>query len=226
MRVLLIEDDKSMAQNINMLLTKEGMVVDVSNLGEDGCEYAELYDYDIIILDLMLPDMDGIEVLKKFRLEKIATPVLILSGLTAPDKKVQGFMNGADDYLTKPFDRSELIARIKTVTRRQGEVITDKISFADLSLNNSSKELVNTLNQKSIHLNYKEAEILSFLMRRPKTILAKEDIITRVWGFDSDASDNNLEAYISFIRRKLNFLESKCEITAIKKVGYMFGEKK
>ena len=118
MRVLLVEDDKATAQTIETVLKKEGMVVDTSVLGEDGLEIGKLYDYDVIILDLMLPDMDGYEVLKRLRDAKIATPVLILSGLSGTDKKVKGLSTGADDYLTKPFDKAELVARIRALVRR------------------------------------------------------------------------------------------------------------
>ena len=201
MRVLLIEDDKSMAQNIKTLLTKEGMVVDVSNLGEDGAEYSRLYDFDIIILDLMLPDMDGLEVLKKLRLEKISTPVLILSGLTAPDKKVQGFMNGADDYLTKPFDKSELIARIKAIVRRSQGHAKSILNVGKLEINLDSKTV--SVNGEIVHLTGKEFQILELLALRQGTTLNKEQFLNHLYGGMDEPELKIIDVFICKLRKKL-----------------------
>ena len=201
MRVLLIEDDKSMAQNIKTILTKEGMVVDVSNFGEDGAEYSRLYDFDIIILDLMLPDMDGFEVLKKMRLEKITTPVLILSGLTAPDKKVQGFMNGADDYLTKPFDKSELIARIKAIVRRSQGHAKSILNVGKLEINLDSKTV--SVNGEIVHLTGKEFQILELLALKQGTTLNKEQFLNHLYGGMDEPELKIIDVFICKLRKKL-----------------------
>ena len=201
MRVLLIEDDKSMAQNIKTILTKEGMVVDVSNSGEDGEEYSRLYDFDIIILDLMLPDMDGLEVLKKIRLEKISTPVLILSGLTAPDKKVQGFMNGADDYLTKPFDKSELIARIKAIVRRSQGHAKSVLNVGKLEINLDSKTV--SVNGEVVHLTGKEFQILELLALKQGTTLNKEQFLNHLYGGMDEPELKIIDVFICKLRKKL-----------------------
>lgn len=201
MRVLLIEDDKSMAQNIKTILTKEGMVVDVSNLGEDGAEYSRLYDFDIIILDLMLPDMDGLEVLKKLRLEKVSTPVLILSGLTAPDKKVQGFMNGADDYLTKPFDKSELVARIKAIVRRSQGHSKSILNVGKLEINLDSKTV--SVNGEIVHLTGKEFQILELLALRQGTTLNKEQFLNHLYGGMDEPELKIIDVFICKLRKKL-----------------------
>ena len=201
MRVLLTEDDKSMAQNIKTILTKEGMVVDVSNLGEDGAEYSRLYDFDIIILDLMLPDMDGLEVLKKLRLEKVSTPVLILSGLTAPDKKVQGFMNGADDYLTKPFDKSELVARIKAIVRRSQGHSKSILNVGKLEINLDSKTV--SVNGEIVHLTGKEFQILELLALRQGTTLNKEQFLNHLYGGMDEPELKIIDVFICKLRKKL-----------------------
>ena len=201
MRVLLIEDDKSMAQNIKTILTKEGMVVDVSNFGEDGAEYSRLYDFDIIILDLILPDMDGLEVLKKLRLEKIETPVLILSGLTAPDKKVQGFMNGADDYLTKPFDKSELIARIKAIVRRSQGHAKSVLNVGKLEINLDSKTV--SVNGEIVHLTGKEFQILELLALKQGTTLNKEQFLNHLYGGMDEPELKIIDVFICKLRKKL-----------------------
>lgn len=164
MRVLLIEDDKAMSQNIALILKKEGMVVDVSALGEDGLEVGKLYDYDIVILDLKLPDMDGLDVLKHLRASNINTPVLILSGLNSPDKKVSGLCCGADDYLTKPFDRSELIARVNAIVRRAKGHADPIVRTGLLEVNLNTK--VVTVNGKVVHLTGKEYALLELLSLR------------------------------------------------------------
>lgn len=201
MRVLLVEDDKSMAQNINMILSKEGMVVDVSNFGEDGIEIGKLYDYDIIILDLMLPDMDGFEVLKKLRSAKVSTPVLILSGLTAPDKKVKGFVDGADDYLTKPFDKAELIARIRAIVRRSQGHSKSIINVGKLEINLDSKTV--SVGGKVVHLTGKEFAILELLALRKGTTLSKEQFLNHLYGGMDEPELKIIDVFICKLRKKL-----------------------
>lgn len=201
MRVLLIEDDKSMAQNIKMILTKEGMVVDVSNYGEEGTEYSRLYEFDIIILDLGLPDMDGLDVLKKIRLEKISTPVLILSGTTAADKKVQGLISGADDYLTKPFDKAELVARIKAIVRRSQGHSKSVLNVGKLEINLDSKTVY--VNGEIVHLTGKEFQILELLALKQGTTLNKEQFLNHLYGGMDEPELKIIDVFICKLRKKL-----------------------
>ena len=201
MRVLLVEDDKSMAQNINLILSKEGMVVDVSNFGEDGIEIGKLYDYDIIILDLMLPDMDGFEVLKKLRAGKVMTPVLILSGLSASDKKVKGFLDGADDYLTKPFDKAELVARIRAIVRRSQGHAKSIINVGKLEINLDSKTV--SVGGKVVHLTMKEFAILELLALRKGTTLSKEQFLNHLYNGMDEPELKIIDVFICKLRKKL-----------------------
>lgn len=201
MRVLLVEDDKSMAQNINLILSKEGMVVDVSNFGEDGIEIGKLYDYDIIILDLMLPDMDGFEVLKKLRAGKVMTPVLILSGLSASDKKVKGFLDGADDYLTKPFDKAELVARIRAIVRRSQGHAKSVINVGKLEINLDSKTV--SVGGKVVHLTMKEFAILELLALRKGTTLSKEQFLNHLYNGMDEPELKIIDVFICKLRKKL-----------------------
>ena len=225
MQILVVEDEKRLASALKEILTDQKFKVDVVNDGLDGYEYARSAIYDCIVLDVMLPGLNGFQVLEKLRNEGVDTPVLILTAKSLTSDKVHGLNIGADDYLTKPFEPLELVARIRALTRRKGEVILNKIEFGDLCYLIDKREVTNTINNKSIHLNFKEAELLGLFMKMPGAILSKEDIIVKVWGYDSEATDNNVEAYISFIRKKLAFLESKCEINALKKVGYTMVKK-
>lgn len=186
--------------------------------GQDGLQHATQYPYDIIIMDIMLPGLNGFDIVKELRNQKMDIPVLMLSALDEIPDKVKGLNVGADDYMTKPFSPAELLARIRVLTRRKGEVIIEKIEFGDLVLSLSTCEL--ECNSKSIHLAYKEFEIMKLLMYHPKILTSKEELINSVWGNDSEAIDNNVEAYISFLRKKLLFLKSKVTIKFIRKVGY------
>ena len=219
MRVLLIEDDKAMAQNINTILSKEGMVVDVSNLGEDGSEYGKSYDYDIIILDLLLPDMDGFDVLKQLRANKVNTPVLILSGLTGPDKKVKGFMDGADDYLTKPFDKAELIARIKAIVRRSQGHSKSVIKVGRLEINLNSKTL--SVDGEPVHLTGKEFSILELLALRQGTTLNKEQFLNHLYSGMDEPELKIIDVFICKLRKKLQKATGEDYIGTIWGRGYL-----
>ena len=166
--------------------------------------------------------MSGLEIVKELRNKKIKTPVLLLTARDSIQDKVSGLDSGADDYLTKPFSKEELLARIRALTRRQGEVIMDELIYADIVLSLSRYTL--TCGDKSVHLGFKEFEIIKLLMSNPKNVVQKEDIITKVWGYDSNAEDNNVEVYISFIRKKLSFIGSRVGIGTVRKIGYHLEE--
>lgn len=223
MRVLIVEDEIRLADALAQILKENKIMVDVVYDGKDGYEYALTNIYDVIILDLMLPLMNGFEVSKKLRYEKIQTPILILTAKYSTTDKVTGLDCGADDYMTKPFESDELLARLRALTRRHGEIQLNEATFGDLSLNLSTGDL--HCKGKSTHLNFKESEILKILMANTGGAITKDDLIVKVWGYDSDATDNNVEAYISFIRKKLNFLGSNVIITALRKMGYRLEEK-
>ena len=218
MQILIVEDEKRLADALYQILLEQKYMADVVYNGIDALEYGLSGIYDLIILDIMIPYKDGFEVAYELRKNKIDTPILMLTAKDTVSDKVTGLNKGADDYMTKPFAPEELIARIKALTRRKGEVVLDETSFDDFNFNASS----NTLSKgtKSVHLNYKEAEILKLLLSKPDVIVSKDEIITKVWGYDSDAGSNNVEAYISFLRRKLNFINSDTEIKSSKKMGY------
>lgn len=218
MQILIVEDEKRLADALYQILLEQKYMADVVYNGIDALEYGLSGIYDLIILDIMIPYKDGFEVAYELRKNKIDTPILMLTAKDTVPDKVTGLDKGADDYMTKPFAPEELIARIKALTRRKGEVVLDETSFDDFNFNASS----NTLSKgtKSVHLNYKEAEILKLLLSKPDVIVSKDEIITKVCGYDSDAGSNNVEAYISFLRRKLNFINSDTEIKSSKKMGY------
>lgn len=204
MRVLLIEDDKTVSQNISLILKKENMVVDTSFLGEDGLEVARLYEYDIIILDLLLPDMDGYEVLKRLRSAHIDTPVLILSGLTAPDKKVKGLGSGADDYLTKPFDRTELVARVNAIVRRAKGHADSVVRTGAMEINLSSK--IVTVNGEVLKLTGKEYALFELLALRKGTTINKEQFLNHLYGGMDEPEMKIIDVFLCKIRRKLEKL--------------------
>lgn len=218
MRILVVEDEKRLADALVQILIEDKYMADVTYSGTDGLQYAKSGIYDAIILDVMLPGMNGYEIAKSLRKKKIETPILMLTAKDAISDKVTGLDSGADDYMTKPFAPEELLARIRALTRRHGEIIIDEIEFDDLTLNLSNSDL--KCGVKSVHLNFKEFEILKLLMSSGDAAVTKDSIITKVWGYDSNAEDNNVEAYISFLRKKLFFLKSNVSITALRKVGY------
>lgn len=222
MRILIVEDEIRLADALGQIVKEAKHMADVVYNGTDGLSYALTGEYDVIVLDVMLPGLNGFEVVKKLREQKIATPVIMLTARDDTGDKIMGLDQGADDYMTKPFVPEELLARIRALSRRQGEVILEELQFLDLALKLSANDL--WCNGKSIHLGYKEFEILKILMSNPKSIISKEMLITKVWGADSDAEDNNVEAYISFLRKKFYFLGSKVGIGTVRKVGYRLEE--
>lgn len=220
MNILIVEDEKRLADALAQILIENKYMVDVVYDGADGLAYGESGIYDCIVLDIMLPSMNGFDVCLELRKRKITTPVLMLTAKDTVQDKVRGLDSGADDYMTKPFSPDELMARLRVLTRRRGEVILDEIKYKDIVLHIDQSKLSCTKNLKSIHLNYKECEMLKAFMAKPEIIISKQDLIVKIWGYDSDAGDNNVEAYISFLRKKLTFVESSVEILSIKKLGY------
>ena len=220
MRILVVEDEKRLADALGQILSEQKYMVDVVNDGRDGYDYGRSGIYDCIILDIMLPYKNGFEVCSLLRKEKISTPILMLTARDSISDKVQGLDCGADDYMTKPFSTEELLARIRTLTRRKGEVILDELSYGDLAFSISSSELICKATSKSIRCSFKEAEVIKILMSNHGIIISKEELITKIWGYDSYAQDNNVEAYVSFIRKKLRFIGSKVSINSYKKLGY------
>jgi two-component system cell cycle response regulator CtrA len=202
MRVLLVEDDPTTQQSIQMMLETASMVVDSTDLGEDGLEIGKLYDYDIIILDLMLPDIDGMEVLRRLRDARVVTPVLILSGLTESENKVKGLAGGADDYLTKPFNKSELIARIHAIVRRSQGHSHSMIETGKLSINLDARSV--EVSGKSIHLTGKEYAILELLSLRKGTTLTKEMFLNHLYNGMDEPELKIIDVFICKLRKKLS----------------------
>jgi two-component system cell cycle response regulator CtrA len=201
MRILLVEDDPSTAQSITAMLKKEDWVVDCTDLGEDGLDLGKVYEYDLIILDLMLPDMDGMDVIRQLRNGKVATPVLILSGLTQPDKKVQGFGLGADDYLTKPFNRDELLARVQAIVRRSKGHATPRVQVGKLTVNLEAR--VAEVEGAPLHLTGKEYGILELLALRKGTTLTKEQFLNHLYGGMDEPELKIIDVFICKLRKKL-----------------------
>ena len=224
MRILIIEDERLLADALSELIKSEKYLFDTVYDGEDGYNFARSGIYDCIILDWMLPKMDGIDILRRLREEKVKTPILLLTAKDSIKDKVEGLDAGADDYMTKPFSSDELLARVRTLTRRRGEVILNEMEFADTKFSLDTSELSSAKTNKSIRLSFKEAQIIKIFLSSPKIIVSKEDLIVKVWGYDSEASDNNVEAYISFIRKKLAFIGSSLQILSVKKLGYKLEE--
>ena len=219
MKLLLIEDEKELSEALFQILTKNKYLVDAVYDGEDGLDYALTGIYDVIVLDIMLPKLNGLSLLKKIRQEGILTPVIMLTAKSQIEDRVAGLDLGADDYLTKPFAVEELLARLRSITRRKGIVVNENIlTYGDISLNINTYDL--DVNDESIRLTLKEFEIIKYFMERPKCVVSKDDLITKLWGFDSEVEYNNIEVYISFIRKKLSYLKSKVTIVTIRGVGY------
>ncbi|APO42932.1 DNA-binding response regulator [Paenibacillus xylanexedens] len=220
MRILIAEDEVHLAEAVSQILKKNNYSVDMVHDGRSGLDYAQSGIYDLLLLDIMMPEMDGITVLKKLRSEGNHTPVILLTAKGELLDKVTGLDYGADDYIAKPFATEELLARIRAALRRKGEVVPeDGLKFGDIELNTTQLKL--SVQGKEIKLNLKENELLELLIARKQAITSKEQIIEKLWGFDSEVEYNNVEVYISFLRKKLTFLNSAVRINTIRGVGYV-----
>ncbi|HPZ01046.1 MAG TPA: response regulator transcription factor, partial [Clostridiales bacterium] len=192
--------------------------VDLVHDGEDGYDYASTGIYDAIVMDIMLPKMNGLEVTRKLRQNGMDTPIIMLTARDGVADKIAGLDAGADDYLAKPFVPDELLARIRSISRRQGPVVLNKIEFDGLSLNLSNYTL--ETESKSLSLGPKEFEIMRLLISSPNVIVPKEDILVKIWGVESEVEDNNVEVYISFLRKKIAKLTDAAQIATVRKIGY------
>lgn len=218
MRILIVEDEKALADGLEAILKKESYTVDTVYNGTDGLDYMLSDIYDLVLLDIMLPGMDGITVLKKARKEGIRVPVILLTAKSLVEDKVKGLDSGADDYLTKPFDAEELLARIRVRTRPPGEEVSSEIAFGDIRLDRDDLSL-NT-DGRSVTLGNKEFQLMECLMMNGGRILDKETLISKVWGPLDAAEYNNLEVYVSFLRKKLRFIGAKARIQTARNIGY------
>ena len=220
MRLLLVEDDLSLAEIISKSLKLEHFQVDKVHNGEDGYNLGSDNIYDLIILDIMLPLLDGLTVLKKLRQDKVSIPVLLLTANGEISHRVEGLNSGADDYLPKPFATEELVARIKALTRRiNKELIYDNLNIGDLILYTSNLKL--GCKTSEVILTLKEFELIQYLMLREGMTTTKDKIIEKIWGYETDTGDNNVEVYISLIRKKLAYLNSSVKIKTLRKIGYI-----
>ena len=206
MHILIAEDEVRLASALREILSGAGYDSTIVHDGIQALQQALRTDYDLILLDVMLPEKDGLSVASELRRLRVQSPILMLTARSTVADKVQGLDSGADDYMTKPFAAEELLARIRALTRRQSGSDPSVFTFGDLTYNPGSAFL--SCGTKNVRLNFKEAEIIKLLMSYPGSITSKEELISKVWGYESDTSDNNVEAYISFLRKKLNFLVS------------------
>ena len=219
MNILIIEDEYSLADAIKETLENEKFNVTIKTNGEDGEDEALTLNYDLILLDVMLPKKNGFEILKYLRDEKISTPIIMLTAKSEIDDKLNGLEHGADDYITKPFSMRELIARIKAVLKRANNIEdTDILEYGDLVLDLKNAKL--KCKENEIQISGKELELFEQLLLNKNQISSRESLLERIWGFDSEAEYNNVEVYITFIRRKLKLIDSNVNIKAVRGIGY------
>lgn len=217
MKILVIEDEKMLANSIKALLESKGFEVEAVYDGETGEEYAELGVYDLLILDVMMPKMDGYEVARRVRAKRCATPILMLTARSGLEDRIEGLNAGADYYLTKPFDSRELLACINALLRRQGSQV-DEMVYGNTALDLASGLLI--CGEKSVRLSAREFDVMRFLLQSRDKNLSKEVILARVWGYDSNAVENHVEVYVGFLRKKLASIGSNIRIEAIRRLGY------
>ena len=217
MKVLIIEDERLLADSIKAMLEKKGFQAEAVYDGETGLEYAALGMYDLLILDVMMPGLDGYQVARRVRAERCSTPILMLTAKSGIEDRIEGLNAGADYYLTKPFDSRELLACINALLRRQGGQVNE-LTFGNTALDLASSTLV--CGGKSIRLSAREFDVMRFLFQSREQILSKEVILARVWGYDSNAVENHVEVYVGFLRKKLAAIGSNIRIEAIRRLGY------
>lgn len=220
MRLLLADDEQELTDALSVILTYNKYSVDVVNDGQDALDYALTGEYDGLILDVMMPKMNGFDVLRELRSAGITTPVIMLTAKSQLQDKIEGLDAGADDYLPKPFETEELLARIRAMTRRGGEVFTpDVLTLGDLTLNRKTYEL--SCGSESVVLANKEFQMMELMMSNPKTIQSTEHFMDRIWGYDSESEINVVWAYISYLRKKLQTIGSEVELKALRGRGYI-----
>ena len=219
MKILVIEDEKLLADSLRTMLEAKGFEVETAYDGETGAEFAELGIYDLLILDVMMPKLNGYQLARQVRAKRCTTPILMLTAKSQLDDKVEGLDSGADDYLTKPFLTKELLARLRALGRRNLPTSDGSFTFGDLSLDVRSSVL-KCENGQSVRLGEKELRILEYLIANQSQVLTREQIALKIWGYESDSEYNNVEVYLSFVRKKLAYVESRCEIKALRGIGY------
>ncbi len=217
MKILIIEDEKLLADSLKDLLTKKGFDVECVYDGEEGEEYAETGIYDLLILDVMMPKLDGYQVARHVRAKRCGTPILMLTAKSGLEDRIEGLNAGADYYLTKPFDTRELLACITALLRRQGSQVNE-LTFGNTSLELDTCMLV--CGEKSIRLSAREFDVMRFLLQSKNNIVPKEVLLAKVWGYDSKAVENHVEVYVGFLRKKLAAIGSNVKIEAIRRLGY------
>ena len=218
MQILVVEDERPLSNAIKKILEQKGYFVDAVYDGAEAVDYALAAAYNLIILDVMLPKLDGFGVVSALRREGVSTPILMLTARAATSDKVLGLNTGADDYMTKPFDTDELLARVGALTRRTGEVVVDRLTFEDLCLDLGSAQL--SCGGDSVQLSRKEFEVLRTFLRNPAMTIPTETLLVNAWGMDSEATGNNVEVYVSFLRKKLRYLGSRVSIRKLQRIGY------
>lgn len=226
MRALLIEDDEKLCEMLLLRFQENKMECDCCMDGRDAMEYVVRDAYDVIILDRMLPHKDGMMILKEIRARHIETPVIMVTALGQLEHRVEGLDCGADDYLTKPFELQELLARVRALARRRTKAIeSDQISYGDFLFDSDQMKVISKSDQlKSCHLSKRESELLVFLIKNEGRVLSRELILDRIWGIDSDVMDSNLDNFICFLRKRLKTIGSNCRIKTVRGVGYQLEE--
>lgn len=217
MKILIIEDEIMLADSLKALLQNKGFEVEVVYDGENGAEYAQLGIYDLLILDVMMPGLNGYEVARRVRSKRCATPILMLTARSGLEDRIEGLNAGADYYLTKPFDTRELLACINALLRRQGNQV-DELVYGNTALDLASGMLV--CGENRVRLSAREFDVMRFLLQSRSQNLSKEVILARIWGYDSNAVENHVEVYVGFLRKKLRSIGSNLRITAIRRLGY------
>ena len=217
MKILIIEDEVLLAESLKALLTSKGFTVETVNDGETGAEYAKLGVYDLLILDVMMPGLDGYAVAKAVRANRCATPILMLTARSGVEDRIRGLNAGADYYLTKPFDSRELLACINALLRRQGSQV-DELVYGNTALDLATGMLI--CGGKSVRLSAREFDVMRLLFQSKERNLSKDVILARVWGYESNAVENHVEVYVGFLRKKLNSIGSNVRIEAMRRLGY------